>query len=56
MKKSTYLNFIIFLTIAFSLAGCAENRYYHQNHHHSPEYSQRHNEPPEPGVNVDVHN
>lgn len=56
MKKSNAILIIVFMYMAFIFAGCAENHYYHQYHHHSPEYSQRHNLPPEPGVNVDIHN
>jgi len=56
MKKNLCIAFTALLAMAFSFAGCAENHYYNSYHHHSPEYYHRHNLPPEPSVNIDVHN
>ena len=42
MKKSLFLTVFIAIAISFALTGCYEGRYYRENHHHSPDYDDRH--------------
>ena len=46
MKKSFGLTVFIAIavTVVFALTGCYEGRYYHEHHHHSPDYDDRHRE------------
>lgn len=58
MKKNLF-NTVAFITVMlFILSGCGvEHRYYHQNHHHSPEYNNRHqHHEPSAGVDLNIHN
>jgi hypothetical protein len=49
------LGVVLFLgTIAFSLSGCYEGRYYHQYHHHTRDWYGRHHQPEPAGVRWDV--
>jgi hypothetical protein len=45
---------VFLLGFAFSMSGCAEQRYYDTNHHHTREWYDRHHTPPPAGVNFDV--
>jgi len=55
--KYQVLSFIVFLlAITACLSGCTEQRYYHENHHHSPEYSQHHPSMPPMNVEIEMHN
>jgi hypothetical protein len=56
MTKNMFKCLTLMLAIAFALGGCAENRYYHEYHHHSPEYTERHRPPPPGDVDVNIHN
>jgi hypothetical protein len=52
MKKKLLTAALAIVAIAFTMTGCIEHRYYHQNHRHSPDYERRH----QPRVDVNIHN
>ncbi|MBK5270454.1 MAG: hypothetical protein JJE22_05505 [Bacteroidia bacterium] len=54
--KKIFIAIIITLVIAFSLSGCVEHRYYHQNHRHSEGYYQHHPRRVHTGVGIEIHN
>ncbi len=49
--KKIILNIVAMVLSVAMISSCAEHRYYHENHHHSPDYDRRHG-----GVDVNVHN
>jgi PBP1b-binding outer membrane lipoprotein LpoB len=54
MKKKVFRPMILILGIAFFLSGCAEHRYYHTYHHHSPGYSRVSHKQQSSGVGIDI--
>jgi len=42
MKKQLLVTIFVAIAIVATLSGCAEQRYYHKNRHHSPEYITAH--------------
>jgi len=47
------LNIAAIVLSVTMISGCAEHEYYHENHHHSPDYDHRHHQD---GVDVNIHN
>jgi hypothetical protein len=52
--KNTLQLLVCLGIIAFSLSGCYESHYYHQNHYHTRGWYDNHHTPPPAGVNFDV--
>jgi hypothetical protein len=52
MKKGIFHTILIALVIVFSLSGCVEHRYYHENHRHTDRYNHRHHRT---NAEIDVH-
>ena len=53
MKKKSFYSIALTLAILFTFTGCAEHRYYQQNHRHTDEYEHRHHS--ERSLDIDVH-
>jgi hypothetical protein len=53
--KKIFLNIAAIVLSVAMISGCAEHEYYHENHHHSPDYDHRHHHDAV-GVGVDIHN
>jgi len=49
------VSMVLFIgVVAFSLTSCYETNYYHQYHHHTRGWYDRHHTPPPAGVNFEV--
>jgi hypothetical protein len=54
--KKLFNTIIIILVVVFSLSGCVEHRYYHDNDRHRDNYNHRHHRRTHTGINVNIHN